>query len=174
MIRRKLIRETATDLLNQAGITAPPVNIERLAKSRGVVVIQEPNENDTSGFLYRAPGVPPIIGVNSKHHQLRRRFTIAHELGHLLLHSKTELHVDRSVVKMRDRRASEGTDDEEMEANRFAAELLMPESFLQADLEELGHVSADDEQIIRKLAKKYQVSQQAMAIRLTSLNLVWM
>lgn len=75
---------------------------------------------------------------------------------------------------MRDKRASEGVDADEMEANRFAAEILMPEPFLRADLKQYGPMATDDEKEIARLAKRYQVSAQAMAIRLTSLNLISM
>ena len=172
MIRRKLIAETAASLLNKAGITEAPVDVERLARDQGAVIIKEPTDNETSGFIYQAPGLPPVIGVNASHPPVRMRFTIAHELGHLLLHSKKELHIDQSVVRMRDQRASAGVDDDEMEANRFAAEILIPESFLKSDLTSLGPVSADDGEAVTKLAKKYLVSVQAMTIRLTTLNLL--
>ncbi len=174
MIRRKLISDTVTSLLNAAGITQPAVNIKKLAEAQGVIVVEDPNDEQTSGFLFRAVGSPPIIGVNANHPPTRKRFTIAHELAHLLLHIRTGVHVDYAIVKMRDARASEGTDEEEMEANRFAAEVLMPRRFLEADLAALGHIFADDERAIASLAKKYGVSPQAMAIRLSSLNLVWM
>lgn len=75
---------------------------------------------------------------------------------------------------MRDARTSAGVDDDEIEANRFAAELLMPRDFLEADLRALGPIYLDDERAIANLAKKYRVSPQAMAIRLSSLRLVWM
>lgn len=174
MIRWKLIKETANQLLNESGITEPPVDIETLATRQGAQLTSAPNSDDVSGFILRAPGAAAVIGVNSSHPPVRQRFTIAHELGHLLLHAKTELHVDRLVVKMRDRRVREGTDDDEIEANRFAAEILMPEEFLRADLEDLGLVTADDDHAISRLAKRYKVSKQAMTIRLTSLGLIWM
>ena len=84
------------------------------------------------------------------------------------------MHVDQAIVMMRDARASTGVDEDEIEANRFAAELLIPRDFLEADLEALGPIYADDEKAIANLAKKYRVSPQAMAIRLSSFNLVWM
>lgn len=172
MIRRKLIAEKAVSLLNEAGVRAAPIDVEKLAAYLGAVVVKEPTSEETSGFIYQAPGRPPVIGVNSKHPPVRIRFTIAHEMGHLLLHTKSELHVDQAVIRMRDQKTSRGTDDDEMEANRFAAEVLMPESFLKEDLNSLGPVSADDGIAVGRLAKKYQVSPQAMTIRLTTLNLL--
>lgn len=174
MIRRKLISETATAMLNNAGITRPPVDVKELAEAQGALVVEEPNEEETSGFLFRAAGTPPVIGVNANHAPTRKRFTVAHELAHLLLHTQEGVHVDYAVLKMRDSRASEGSDEDEIEANRFAAEILMPRDFLVADLAALGPICADDEKAIASLAKKYGVSPQAMAIRLSTLNLVWM
>lgn len=174
MIRRKLIYQTVTDLLNQSGINEPAVDVKAIAESKGAIVVEEPNDDDFSGFLFRSSDAPPVIGLNSNHPATRKRFTVAHELAHLLLHSTSGLHVDEIVVKMRDRKASEGTDEYEMEANRFAAELLMPQKFLEEDIQSMGIIHADDDEAIARLAKRYCVSKQAMAIRLSSLKLVWM
>ena len=79
--------------------------------------------------------------------------------------------VDRRFqVKLRNRASSEGTDQEEQEANLFAAELLMPASFLEEDLEELDPVDLEDEAVIAMLAKRYKVSTRAMTFRLAYLN----
>jgi Zn-dependent peptidase ImmA (M78 family) len=174
MIRHKLIQETAFALLQEASVTAPGFDVKHLAHLRGAIVIEEPNESDSSGFLFRSIDSPPVIGVNSNHATTRRRFTVAHELGHLLLHPKNGVHVDQAIIQMRDAKAREGLDQDEMEANRFAAELLMPRHFLEADVAALGLVCADDDKTIMRLAKRYGVSQQAMAIRLKTLDLVWM
>lgn len=174
MIRHKLIQQTVAALLDGNGITYPGFDVKYLAERRGAIVVEEPSENNFSGFLFRSPDSAPVIGVNSHHPPTRKRFTIAHELGHLLLHSKSGVHVDEAVVQMRDARASAGVDEEEMEANRFAAELLMPRSFLEEDLVALGTIFADDERAIASLAKRYKVSTQAMAIRLSVLNLIVM
>lgn len=174
MIRWKLIKETTNRLLQDAGITEPPVDIEALVSQQGALLTSAPSENDVSGFLLRTSGSAPVIGVNASHHLVRQRFTIAHELGHLLLHATTELHIDQVVLKMRDKRAGKDVDEDEMEANRFAAEILVPEKFLRTDLESLGPVNADDDDAISHLANRYKVSRQAMTIRLTSLGLIWM
>ncbi len=173
MIRKKLISQTVTRLLDAGGVQGPAVDVTALAQSEGVIVVAEPEANDFSGFLYQSGNSAPIIGVNSKHPPNRRRFTIAHELGHLLLHSKSGVHLDQAVVQMRSEKAGAGTDEHEIEANRFAAELLMPGQFLQKDLAALGEINADDEKVVAELAKRYGVSSQAMAIRLSTLGLIW-
>ena len=174
MIRHKLIQELASSLLNEAGVTSPGFDVKHIAHLRGAIVIEEPNDDDASGFLFRSTDSPPVIGVNSRHAPTRKRFTIAHEIGHLMLHPKTGVHFDRVVIQMRDANASAGVDREEIEANKFAAELLMPRQFLEADVASLGAVCADDETAIARLAKRYAVSPQAMAIRLNTLNLLLM
>ena len=83
------------------------------------------------------------------------------------------MHVDhREVgfqVKLRNERSSDGTDTDEKEANQFAAELLMPVKMLEHDLSH-GGFSLVDEEAISRLAKKYQVSCQALTLRLANLG----
>ena len=127
-----------------------------------------------SGFVLRENGTAPIVGINSYHPSVRQRFTMAHELGHLLLHKASKLHIDQTdfSIKFRDEQSSDGSDREEREANAFAAALLMPQVFLEADLRKLGDIGLHDDQKIQALAKRYGVSLQAMLIRLTSLRLI--
>jgi Zn-dependent peptidase ImmA (M78 family) len=109
-----------------------------------------------------------VIGVNIAQHLNRQRFTIAHELGHLLLHSGDAVHVD--AIKHRDDVSKKGTEIEEVESNLFAAELLMPAQFLKQDLDRLRTITLLDEEKVAKLARVYGVSSQAMAVRLAHLG----
>ncbi len=175
MIRRKLISSTVEALLNELEIENPLVDVKEIAEKKGALVVEEPlKDEDFSGFLYRSSDSPPVIGVNSLHHPNRKRFTIAHELGHMLLHPKTGVHLDKVMIQMRDSKSAEGSDHDEIEANRFAAELLMPAAFLERDIRSMGKIHADDETAIDSLAKRYGVSKQSMAIRLSGIGLVWM
>jgi Zn-dependent peptidase ImmA (M78 family) len=118
-------------------------------------------------------GNPTWIGINSTHSIQRQRFTVAHEIGHFLLHSTDRVHVDkRYEIKRRDNKSKEGTDVEEMESNLFAAELLMPADFLIRDLSEMKSIDLSDENALKQIAKHYQVSTQALAVRLTALGFV--
>jgi Zn-dependent peptidase ImmA (M78 family) len=77
--------------------------------------------------------------------------------------------IDRGSIKYnRDARSAEGTDRKEIEANRFAAELLMPRKFLEKDLSNL-QLDVEDESTLEQLAKKYEVSVQALAWRINRL-----
>lgn len=169
----KRIREQASQLLRQHGVMTAPVNVEGLATSLGIVIRRTPAEDEVSGFLLNQKPGPAIIGVNSLHHPNRQRFTIAHELGHYALHDFDELHVDQYVMRLRSSASSTGEHKEEVEANRFAAELLMPESMLQDEILRLGVQDLSDDKAMQQLAKQFQVSVQAMTNRLTSLGYIY-
>ncbi len=70
----------------------------------------------------------------------------------------------------RDTHSSEGTNVREIEANLFAAELLMPEEFLMRDVKRVCLLDLLDEEAVKELAQQYKVSAQAMTIRLTTLG----
>lgn len=174
-VRRKHIRSLVDRLLIQNHIHSAPVPVEDIAKSLGVTVIRQPAEDDLSGFLYRdRKKKTAVIGVNSTHHPNRQNFTLAHELGHFLLHeSSDDVHVDRRFqVKFRSGVSSEGTDVEEKEANLFAAEILMPADLLAEEMEKIDIVDLDDETVVARLARRYGVSTQAMTFRLAYLGYV--
>jgi len=111
-----------------------------------------------------------VIGINSRHSPMRRRFSIAHEIGHLVLHDEESLHVDAwTPFAYRTDKSSEGTDPREIEANQFAAELLMPEPWVRRDVGQITDMIAED--VVERMAELYQVSTQAMTLRLHRLDL---
>jgi Zn-dependent peptidase ImmA (M78 family) len=159
----------------EAGETAPPVRVERLAAHLGVVVSRSAfKDGDVSGMLIRQDGRAPIVGVNDVHSDRRQRFTIAHELGHFLLHPGREIVLDRPVrVNLRDKTSSMASDREEIEANSFAASLLMPADLVRSELQRLSAaVRQDPERCTGALAAIFDVSDSAMGFRLINLGLV--
>lgn len=115
----------------------------------------------------------PIIGVNSLHHPNRQRFTIAHEIAHLILHKHliTEaVHVDKQFpMLLRGVTASEGTDKAEIEANNFAAQLLIPRYLLDHALAGQKFADIDGDSPMEILAKKFRVSRQMLEFRIANL-----
>jgi len=173
-VRRKLVREKSTELLDEHNIVEAPIDVEKLAQALHLDVRKETVEGDISGFLFRNhENATAIIGVNCRQHPNRQRFTIAHELGHFLLHTGDKVHVDRGFeVRLRSDESSKGTDIDEKEANLFAAELLMPKAFVDRDVADIQAVDLTDENTIKTLAEKYQVSTHAFAFRLAYLGYV--
>ncbi len=155
-------------LLRDLEIEKPPVPVESIARSLGAQIRYSPFEGDISGMVFR-DNDQTVIGINSLHHPNRQRFTIAHEIGHFLLHKGTEIHVDRTFrVNLRNDVSSQAVDHDEIEANRFAAQLLMPEFFLKRDLKG-QEIDIEKEDDLKLLASKYRVSLQALTFRLTNL-----
>ena len=162
------IEQLVDSLLRDAGIIAAPVPIENLVKARGIA-IRRMDLQEVSGLVVR-DGSATVIGVNKAHPPARQRFTIAHELAHALLHDGEAVHYDTDFrVDFRSATSSLGVDVKEMEANFFAASILMPRRFLATDpmIAALDLENAAD--AVKKLAARYKVSAHAMSIRLGNL-----
>jgi Zn-dependent peptidase ImmA (M78 family) len=167
----KNAQEEATRILEQINITHPPVPVERIARYLGARIRFSPFDGDISGMIYIKNEIP-IIGINSLHPPNRQRFTIAHECGHLVLHRDLitqEIHIDRKFqVLRRDDKSATGTEQIEIAANRFAAEITMPRAFL---LRALGNnvIDIDDSDLVNRLAQEFKMSVDAMKVRMINL-----
>ena len=176
-IRRKHIRALVEKLLARHEIKHGPVLVDQIATALGIRITLDEVDDKLSGFLLRDKhDGRTVIGANKSHPKNRQRFTIAHELGHFLLHEGELVHLDEEMgsftVDFRDEVSSRGEDVNEKEANYFAAELLMPEKFLRQDLRGKRLDLFDDGEELQKLARKYKVSTQALTFRLTNLNYI--
>jgi Zn-dependent peptidase ImmA (M78 family) len=156
------IEKLVSTQLEQHKISRPAVPIERVVRGAGIS-IKVGDLDDASGLLVRL-GETAVIAVSETHPVVRQRFTIAHEFGHYLLHLGMSSHQDRDYrVNYGSHESSQATDVEEIEANFFAASILMPKSFLDAD----DAVQAlDDDRLVERLAARYNVSRHAMSLRL--------
>lgn len=160
-------RAAARRIVEEFPVRAAPVPVERIVKSRGIVLQYAPLGDDLSGMAFVRDGVR-IIGVNSLHHPNRQRFTIGHELAHHELHPehlREQVHVDKTFrVMMRDDLAAQGVDPLEVQANAFAAELLMPHELIK---EFVGAgLDLDDDARLDAMARKFRVSTSALRYRL--------
>ncbi len=164
--RRRRIDSLVDELLTKYRIKAPPVPVDEIARKLGLEIESRRfDDAEFSGILVREGG-QAIVGVNASHAPTRQRFSVAHEIGHFLLHEGTRVFIDRGYnVNLRNRESSLGTNTEEIEANTFAANLLVPDRFLLSDLRNRD-VDLEDEAAIGRLARKYRVSPQAMTYRL--------
>lgn len=158
-----------------------PIPVEKMARQHAMIV-REGMPEDVSGMLVplAVRGDKPkwAIVVNAHDAPVRQRFTIAHELGHLLIHRYSTAHADgRYQVRFRNEKSASGSVREEIEANQFAAELLMPERDVRRLAVRLSLDVLDqdtDKEAIRQLvsaAKKFQVSAQALSFRIANLGM---
>ena len=170
----KLAINEANKILKEQKIVKYPVNIKNVAKLLGIKIKKMKFSKDeiSGAIIIKGKSGSPIIAVNEDHCEHRQRFTIAHEIGHFMLHNISNMHVDSNDVYFRDANATSNTGNvKEIQANQFAAELLMPRESMTKDLTGRYKLKNDDKDIktIADLAKKYNVSQQAMMIRVGSL-----
>jgi Zn-dependent peptidase ImmA (M78 family) len=170
-------------LLQKYSVSQPPVPIEVIATGEGAAIARNHFDGPQSGFALRSASGDRVIGVNTSTSPRRQRFTIAHELGHLLMHEgdlildysmRTHYRDDDGVrVNFRDHESSLATNSEEIEANRFAAEILMPRHFVFDQARKLlqdNEISRDS--LIKKLAEIFNVSPEAMGYRLVNLTIL--
>lgn len=180
-IRRRLVSQTVENVLEEVPRAVTPqgsIDPYAIAKAYGIDVRTTDLDDSLSGFLIHDESGKVFIGVNGSDGERRQRFTVAHELGHFFLHDRTEPFLDgptgKFKVMSRDEVSRDGTDPREIEANLFAAELLMPAEKIRCDLEQHGHLDLldEDDRVISDLAKKYQVSVRALTIRLERLGYI--
>ena len=137
-----------------------------------LIVKEKMLEDEYSGFL--AVKEKTIV-VNARHAPVRRRFTVAHEIGHYQLHRREDANrpvfIDRTVYFRKE--GTEGTDYKmEMEANAYAAGLLMPEVLLDEYLGKHPHLDLSRNDDIKTLADEFGVSRPAMEYRLKNLGFI--
>lgn len=162
--RYKHIDTVVDRLITHHKVFEPPVPIEKLARSQGIQVSRA-DLGDISGLLLREDK-RTLIGVNSEHPKVRQRFTIAHEFGHFVLHEGIRSHLDKNYrIDLRSDISSEGSSVGEIEANYFAASILMPRKFLDASN---ATQAIDDDEQVAQLARLYNVSRHAMSLRLAN------
>lgn len=172
MLYYKKIEKHTVDILTGLGIKKLPIDVEAIAKERGLTIMPYDLGEEISGVLVIQDN-KGTIGFNPKESKVRQRFTIAHELGHYELHKNdaTDLFVDKDFKMLfRDQKSSQGTSRSEQEANAFAAALLMPEKILLTEIKN-HHFHLTDDGSIKELANLFHVSVSAMTLRMVNLNL---
>lgn len=146
-----------------------PVPIVRIASEMGIRVMTASLPDQISGFIRKSKdknGETVTIVVNENHSNTRKRFTIAHEIAHFILH------YDKIGDGIVDREAENGimfrsntiSNQDEYAANGLAAEILMPVNHLNRVFKENPNIDVDE------LARRFNVSESAMKIRLQQIR----
>jgi transcriptional regulator with XRE-family HTH domain len=152
----------AGELLAAAGVSKPPVPLSRLVRGCGVRLLGWEFDPNVSGMLLDLD-TGAVIGFNASHTEGRRRFSVAHELGHFVLGHRKTVHVDLAIATSSHGEPPGYDWQDEQGANAFAAELLMP-----ADLVRAAAVERPNR---HRLARTFRVSDEAMGFRLVGLGL---
>lgn len=146
----------AKSILEEFGFSAPPINPVTIARDMGVRVtfVELPAKHQNVSGFYDA--TDDAIYVNKDEYPKRKTFTIAHELGHRVLHREWAASNDYRVL-LRD--PSLIIDAREQEANAFAAHLLVPTKMLAtyrhvASIEELSNLFVVSMPVIRNRLKR--------------------
>ncbi len=164
------LEKKAGDLLQETGMAQAPVPVDEVARYLGIQVDEAELGEECSGMLVRDEE-SAVIGVNVNHHEHRKRFTIAHEIAHFMLHGG-EAYIDKPPhIDFRAADSGSGTQQEETEANQFAAALLMPADQVRAAVAEQPFDPTRDDEL-PNLARRFKVSPQAMTTRLIHLGLI--
>ncbi|MGO4314443.1 MULTISPECIES: ImmA/IrrE family metallo-endopeptidase [Agrobacterium] len=122
------VKRAVRRLHDEFDITAPPVNPVEIARNLGVDVMFAKFGGDFQNISGFYDCEDNAIYVNRDEFPLRQTFTVAHELGHQILHSEWAKSEDYKML-MRDGDYS-GNEPHEKEANAFAAHLLVPRFML--------------------------------------------
>jgi len=148
----KIEKSAAAGLLDSTlpFMNAPPVNLGKICDWLGVEVYTMPCES--FGAMFSLRDGKKFLMVNERLQQGRFRFSIAHELGHILLNHEPIRH----IYEERERAI-------EAQADAFAAELLLPERFLRGDCAKYT---------VAELIRRYKVSRQSLELQLSSLRLI--
>jgi predicted transcriptional regulator len=151
------IHEKAEKLLRAAGIDREPIDLRDVVSALNLGLVHSAHEPFSPEASLVPCGDTHAIVLRGTGDERRRRFTIAHEIGHFVLHP-------RRVAPERGGAVNEAMKIQEREADRFAAELLMPEHLVRKAVQDEG---AD----VRRLAERFEVNEQAMSVRLRRLGL---
>ena len=153
----------ATEVLRDNYVLSPPVNPYELAKNYGLEVLEVDFGNekfkDVAGYIDLET---EKIFVNKNDSKNRKKFTVAHELGHYFLHRERMKEDPNIAVLYRIPLGTLNKDPIEKEANCFAANLLVPEGLLKEKM--------DQNEDVNFLADVFKVSRDLIGFRIENVT----
>ena len=166
------IKKKVDEVFAETDIISTPIQIVAIANFYGFKVYQMPMDDNVSGMILSDEkniknfNHNKIIVINANHPHARKRFTIAHELGHYILQNKPNscyAHRDLGAYNL-----------DEKDANSFASALLMPEKDVLNQIKALKQQTPNinDFSLISLIASAFDVSFSAAQVRLKKLNCI--
>ncbi len=148
---RNAARQLLQEYKKAYGDISLPVPIDNIAEFKGYEVhLLESFDEELSALVDRED---KCIMINKKHHPVRQRFSIGHELGHICLGHPPEHDSSKEEIKLYN-----------AEADTFAAELLIPLERLKIEIKKIKD--------FKSLADIFKVSEQAITIKILEQNLL--
>ena len=150
-------RNMARKVLKDYKLSEAPTDLTAIFQGLDLKYIELNDSEEIDGAILEIDGKPSIAVLNKARPLQRQRFTLAHELGHIFLeHIKRDIY-DPEEIRESDAQSSGKTKPpKEIEADVFAAELLVPYEQLKKYSSDMSNVD--------KLAGVFQVSKQAMTL----------
>lgn len=168
---------TPYELLEELNISSIPIDPFDIARKMGIEISQSVNIDKLSydGEIYLNSLHRPVVWINPTDSVNRQKFTMAHEIGHLVYDVLPDLDNFKPIKDDYKSLRRDGSQNSmERRANDFAAKLLMPKNLIieiGQDLIEKEKIETKDRIIVR-LSQAFQVSQEAMKWRLVNLGLI--
>ncbi len=135
----------------------PIIDIFNLLECSGIVVVEMDNVSEKfDGVSFFSDKGTPMIIINKSFPNDRKRFTLAHELGHILMHISGDFPTPEHRTEKQ----------KENEANRFASEFLMPENAIKNSLRGLGLYD------LAPLKKRWRTSKASIIMRAKDLKCI--
>ena len=142
----------ARDFIRESGINSVPVDLKRYcAVAKAKIEVRYDLDDEESGQTFPFSG-KNIITVNGNHTEERQRFTVLHEIGHIILELPSK-HQNGSI-KTTDLISYRQRPEEEILCDIFAVECLLPHDFFKKDLEDVD-IRLDT---IKELSRRYKAS----------------
>jgi len=156
-----IIPEKYKAILNEY-LQETPVKLGALAAALGLEVFKSTLRPDESGLIEPSDTAKSGYRIKINRHEVveRQRFTLAHEIAHFLLHRQDIGGGLFDDILYR----SSLSDRKEVEANKLASLLIMPDASIRRAKPNVAHLPIDEQ--IAELSKLFRVSQQAMRIKL--------
>lgn len=150
---------TKSIILKEIGNLDPPIDIYKIADNYGLYVFEDDmGENESGAIVINDTGTG--IMINKRDTPYRKRFTLAHELGHFI--SYRYQGKSGEIIEYRNNKSSLGKSVEEVFANKFAAAILMPKQVLVDIKKAIGNH-------LEELADIFEVSKTAIENRLENI-----
>lgn len=177
------IDDAVKGILEENGIIQPPINVITIAASMGIKVFTvEFTDPNVKGAIadFKSPmpqfnGEQRIIAVDKKSYATRKIFTIAHEIGHYVMHcGESNDFFERDVYESNEEKKDleDNRTSIEKDADKFAACLVMPRDMFIDFVENSPYYKIRDKQnLVQEICKKFIVAEKAAKKRLKEVGM---